>query len=155
MKLLLVFVFLVISGCSSIYHKKEGWVPEGYSDQKISETEYLISFQTYRNEDWTKVKDHLLFRAAEIGKLNNYSFFSITDTKKEEEVEHQSMQAVIATQEGFSNSGSAAKSITGPVSPQYVKEYTIRTLSSIATYSNKKKDNEYTVEQVLTDIQVK
>ena len=141
-----------LSGCSSIYHEKEGWVPEGYTDQRLSDKEYDISFQTYKGESWEEIESYLLLRAAEIGKLNNFSFFSIINTKKEEKIELQNTPEVVGTH----TTGRDGKvSITGPITPQYTNEYKIRTLTSTAIFSHKKKNNKYSVEQVIINIQAK
>jgi hypothetical protein len=154
-----IFVLLILSGCSSIYHEKKGWVPEGYADKKLSDTEYLISFQTYRGEDWEYIQSLLLYRASEVGKLNSYSFFSMRDTKKQEHVDLQSFRDVVTTYaEGSTNTGDlggAGIGITGVATPQYTQEYTIRTLSSLVTYSNERKGKTYSVEQLLSDSIVK
>ncbi len=150
---LLVIILLVLSGCSTLYHKNDGLIPEGYSDKKISETEYLITIQTYKKEDWKELLTHLLHRAAEVGMLNNYSFFSITDLKKRKKTESQegpvTHQSVVVLWPGTS--------YNVPVTKFYGSKFKIRTLSAIAKYSKKKKENQYqySVKQVINEFDVR
>ena len=152
MRFFLILTTIVLSACSSVYHEKDGWVPEGYMDKRLSDKEYVISFQTYKGESWEEIESYLLLRAAEVGKLNGFSFFSIIDTKKEEKTEVQSTREVVGTHT-VGRDGNV--SITGPIVPQYSNEYNIRTLTSTAVYSNEQNIREYNAEHVISDILTK
>lgn len=110
--------------CSSIYHKHDGRVPEGYSDVKISDSEYQVIFEAYQRESWEELTKYATKRAAEIAQSKGYDMFIIRDATNSESVETQTSAAISG---GLSKGGGANSPIfSGTVTPSYVYEFTIR-----------------------------
>tara|TARA_R110001599_G_scaffold352451_1_gene587344 strand:+ start:1111 stop:1572 length:462 start_codon:yes stop_codon:yes gene_type:complete len=149
MKIFLLFLIITLSSCSSVYYKKEGWVPEGYFDEKIAEAEYLVSFQTYRKLDWPVIEGYALLRAAELGKLNNYKYFSTVNYKQDEFIESQQNNEVSGLITRETTEGAA--SVLGTVIPSFTSEHKIRTVSFKAIYENELGSNGYEVDVILAD----
>ena len=76
LKSLYALLLITLSGCSSIYHLKDSHVPEGYFETKVGQNIYDITFEAYRDEDWEVLEKYLFERAGEIGKENDFHFFS-------------------------------------------------------------------------------
>lgn len=140
----LLAALLLLTACSSLYHPREGWVPEGYADEAISETEYRITFQTYQKEPWAVLRQNLLYRAAEIGKSKGFRYFSLSDVRKGEKVK------IEGSQEGTRNTiqpaigtgaDSSGQSQFGP-GAQITREWTIRTLEAHVQYSGESGDHQ-------------
>lgn len=148
MRYLVIVFMLLLSGCSSIYHEQEGWVPEGYSSQKQSENTYIISFQAYQNEGWNELEHYLLLRAAELGRENNFAYLLLTDVNREEKVELQTVPEVISTTSANHNDVGNMSPVV--VTPQYTREFQIRTITSTVIYSNNRESGQYGVEQILS-----
>lgn len=91
-RLVLLVLLLLLAGCSSIYHKRQGWVPEGYADKRLSGTEYQVSFQSYRGEDWSELRHLMIYRAAQIGKAQKFAYFSLKHIEKNEHYDEQTQR---------------------------------------------------------------
>lgn len=61
----------------------------GYSDVRIDETHYRVSFAGNRLTSRERVESYLLFRAAELTLLKGYSYFVIEDREVEHQIERQ------------------------------------------------------------------
>ena len=72
-----IFV-LLCNGCATPYIKlgKNG----GYSDKKISNNRYEVSFQGNTRTSDEKVRKYFLRRCADIARQNNYAYFVIIET---------------------------------------------------------------------------
>ena len=73
--ILFMLALFLISGCSTPY-QPEGY-SGGYSETRILEDLYLVSFQGNRFTSKEKVESFLLLRAAEITVENDFSHFTI------------------------------------------------------------------------------
>ncbi len=88
-------IILATTGCamSSTPYQPLGAgtrVSGGYSDIRIDETHYRVSFSGNRLTSRERVESYLLFRAAELTLLKGYDYFVIQDR----EVEHQIVRQV-------------------------------------------------------------
>ncbi len=141
----LILSLLLLSGCSSIYHPREGWVPEGYSEQRQAENQYSVRFESYRGEDWLKLEELLLYRAAELGKEKNHRYFLISNLQNKQKVEVTENQAInIAGYNGADSSASAKI----PYTAFYHK---VRTVDALISYISTPRENSYDVQQLLTN----
>jgi len=78
MRLLLFFIITcVISGCATTY--KPVGLTGGYSDTKLQDDVYQISFKGNAHTGSDKVKDFALLRAAELTLDNGYKYFIILE----------------------------------------------------------------------------
>lgn len=60
MKIVLIgFWVLWVSGCSSMYVAKESDEPHGYSEVKLDETSYLVSYQTYKSVSYDEMFEYV------------------------------------------------------------------------------------------------
>ncbi|WP_233998779.1 hypothetical protein [Erythrobacter sp. YT30] len=83
-------VALIMTGCAMSITPYQplsagSRVSGGYSDLRIDETHYRVSFAGNRLTSRERVESYLLFRAAELTLLKGYDYFIIEDR----EVEHQ------------------------------------------------------------------
>jgi hypothetical protein len=69
--------FLLLCACATgpVYRPKASEAGIGYSDEKISETRYRVSFSGDNETTLTQVEDYLLRRAAEITVRAGYNYF--------------------------------------------------------------------------------
>lgn len=61
----------------------------GYSDIRLDETHYRVTFSGNRLTSRERVESYLLFRAAELTLLNGYDYFVIEDREVEHQIERQ------------------------------------------------------------------
>ncbi len=61
----------------------------GYTDIRIDETHYRVSFAGNRLTSRDRVESYLLFRAAELTLLKGYDYFIIQDREVEHQIERQ------------------------------------------------------------------
>ncbi|KEO91363.1 hypothetical protein EH31_01490 [Erythrobacter longus] len=64
-------------------------VSGGYSDLRIDETHYRVTFTGNRLTSREQVESYLLFRAAELTLLKGYDYFIIQDREVEHQIERQ------------------------------------------------------------------
>ncbi|MDJ0977592.1 MAG: hypothetical protein QNI87_03570 [Erythrobacter sp.] len=64
-------------------------VSGGYSDLRIDETHYRVSFAGNRLTSRERVESYLLFRAAELTLLKGYDYFIIQDREVEHQIERE------------------------------------------------------------------
>lgn len=140
----LVLSLLLLSGCSSIYHPQEGWVPEGYSEQQQGDHQYTVRFQSYRGEDWLELKKLLLYRAAQLASSHQHSHFLMSNLTNKEQYEIGEAQAVMSAPH---NSEGAYQQVTAPYMAFHHK---IRTVDALITYIETPSENSYDVQQLLT-----
>lgn len=78
-KFMLVIAILIMTGCASQpdykQAKKGGF---GYTESKLSETQYRVHFKA-RGSDKGKAMDYAMLRAAELTLLGGYDWFVVTD----------------------------------------------------------------------------
>lgn len=136
MKKTLFYTLLIVclSGCSSIYHPKDSYVPEGYFEQKISDTVFEISFESYQRESWGELEQYLLQRAEEIRVEYAFQSYAMSNYRKLERVEVVEVPARVMP-EAMANCSGCAQSGLGLVSPAYQREYHIRTVIGIFEYN--------------------
>ena len=139
----LVLSLLLLSGCSSIYHPQEGWVPEGYSEQQQGDHQYTVRFQSYRGEDWLELKKLLLYRAAQLASSHEHSHFLMSNLTNQEQYEIGEAQAVMSAPH---NSESTHQQVTAPYMAFHNK---IRTVDALITYIDTPSENSYDVQQLL------
>jgi len=136
MRILYTLLLVGLTGCSSVYHPKESHVPEGYYEQKLSQNEYEVSFESYQGESWGELEGYLFKRAGEIGVDNNFQFYSVSNLKRIKRVEVVNIPARVMP-EVMGNCGACASSGLGMVSPEYQKEYHILRITGTFTYDIK------------------
>ena len=143
------FVLIFLAACSSIYHPKNDHVPEGYSEQKISSTEYRIVFETYSGDGWEELEGFLYFRAAEIGIENNYSYFSITEQSRETETKIFRKPEVV----GSSTVGSMGNTNqANTLIPAHDFEFKVKRVSGHFHYSNDNVPESIAVSTILESV---
>jgi len=141
----LVLSLLLLSGCSSIYHPIEGWVPEGYSEQRQSEHQYTVRFQSYRGEDWLRLKELLLYRAAQLAESHQHSHFVMSNLTNKEQYEIGEAQPVMSAAHHNDN---AYLQVTAPYMAFHNK---IRTVDALITYTDAFSEDSYDVQQLLSN----
>lgn len=79
-----LLALLALSGCASPtrYERAEG-VNEGYSDQRLAENRYRVTFRGNSATQRETVEDYLLLRAAEVTLEAGYSWFVFDDRSTE------------------------------------------------------------------------
>ena len=78
-KLFLLTSFMIL-GCTTPYKKlgKNG----GYSDEKVNDRVYKVSFEGNTHTNDEKVRTMFLRRSAEIAHEHNFSYFSVIDSEE-------------------------------------------------------------------------
>ncbi len=147
MRVLVLFA-LLLSGCSSIYHPQQGWVPEGYSEERASEHQYTVQFESYRGEEWQQLEQYLIYRAAEIGAEHSYRYFLVNDLQNKERVEVNESQSIKVTMYHGTDSGANTEI------PYTAFHHEIRTVNALVTYTQKPSNDSYDVMESLATISV-
>lgn len=137
MRFLILLALALLAGCSSIYHKQKGWVPEGYSDKQLTPTEYTVSFESYQGESWKELHSLVLYRAAQIGSAHHFAWLSIKHLKKKQ---HYAMQTTQSEATPFSGVGPNDNYTPGGgvTLSQYTMDYKIRRMTAVIRYSKEK-----------------
>ena len=133
-KLFCILLLIFLSGCSSIYHPKESYVPEGFSEHKVSHQKYEVFFETYQKESWEELEEFLFKRAGEICDENNFSFYSFSVVNRKEKLESITVPAVVVPESVGSCGSNCTYNRSGMVIPEYQIEFYIKSVSSIFTY---------------------
>lgn len=133
-KIFYTLLLIILSGCSSIYHPKESYVPEGFVEQEVSHNKYEITFEAYNKENWEELEGYMFKRAGEIGEDNNFSVYSFSKVNRKEELESVTVPAVVVPESVGSCGSNCTFNRLGMVIPEYQIEFHIRTVSSIFTY---------------------
>ncbi|WP_413533330.1 CC0125/CC1285 family lipoprotein [Empedobacter brevis] len=82
------FVFALASCQNSkavSYQKDNG--AGGYTEQKVNNNTYIISFDGNEHNKKNKTFDYALLRAAEIGQRNNFDYFAVLSTVNDKVLE--------------------------------------------------------------------
>lgn len=84
---------LVIASCASvpIYERAEDLNDFGYSDQKIEENRYRVSYNGDASTPRAMVENYLLYRMSEITLEQDYDYFKVIDTDTECHTEYRTM----------------------------------------------------------------
>lgn len=84
---------LSIAGCSStpIYERAEDLNDFGYSEQKIEENRYRVSYNGDASTPRALVENYLLYRMAEITLEQDYDYFKVIDTDTECHTEYETL----------------------------------------------------------------
>lgn len=137
MKIVLIgFWILWISGCSSMYVAKESDEPHGYSEVKLDETSYLVSYQTYKSVSYDEMFEYVTQRSAELALLEGYEDFNLSNRQDETIIELIEMPLVTttSTQANFLPNGMTVMSSHVDVaSPGYTREIKIKKTSAKIT----------------------
>ena len=82
---------LSIAGCESvpIYERAESLNDFGYSDQKIEDNRYRVSYNGDASTPRAMVEDYLLYRMSEITLEQDYDYFKVIDTDTECHTEYE------------------------------------------------------------------
>jgi len=144
----LILFALLLSGCSSIYHPQQGWVPEGYSEERASEHQYTVQFESYRGEEWQQLEQYLIYRAAEIGAEHSYRYFLVNNLQNKEKVEVAETQAITVSMYNGIDSGANTEI------PYTAFHHKIRTVKALITYTQKPLNDSYDVMKSLATISV-
>lgn len=89
-KFLFVLPLIALASCATDY-QKEGIFSNGYSDYRLAEDTFVVTFRANEYTSPEKVKKYALRRAAELAVRHGYSHFAILsekDTSKERTVIH-------------------------------------------------------------------
>ena len=81
----LVCLMVIVAGCATGYGKKGRFWYEGYSDRRIDDNTFLVSFQANGSTPLTTVQAYVLLRCAEVTAEAGYDYFVIveaSDTSK-------------------------------------------------------------------------
>ena len=84
-RLVYVCLTLLVAGCATGYGKKGRFWYEGYSDRRIDDNTFLVSFQANGSTPLTTVQTYVLLRCAEVTAEAGYDYFIIveaSDTSK-------------------------------------------------------------------------
>jgi hypothetical protein len=76
----IVFIIALLTcGCASVPYGpiKQNQNLGGYSEAKVTSGSYLVDF--FGDEDFEKLKSHLIKRSAELCKIDGYEYFNIPD----------------------------------------------------------------------------
>jgi hypothetical protein len=133
-KMFYILLLVFLSGCSSIYHPKESYVPEGFVEKEVSHNEYEIFFEAYQKESWEELERYLFKRAGEIGEANNFSVYSFSKVNRKEKLESITVPAVVVPESVGSCGSNCTYNRSGMVIPEYQIEFHIRAVSSTFTY---------------------
>ncbi len=147
MRFIILFA-LLLSGCSSIYHPQQGWVPEGYSEERTTEHQYKVQFESYRGEEWQQLEQYLVYRAAELGAEHNYRYFLVDDLQNKEEIEVAEAQAIKVTMYHGNDSGANTEI------PYTAFHHKIRTVKALITYTETQTSKSYDVLESLANISI-
>lgn len=82
---LLILGLSVLASCTSLpaYHPASSVNSSGFSDQKIDETRYRVTFQGDAATPRYRVEDYLLFRAAELTDEKGFDYFIIEEKQSD------------------------------------------------------------------------
>lgn len=78
---------LALAACTTVapYHPAITLGGSGFSDEKLDETHYVVTFQGDSRTSRHEVEDYLLFRAAELTDDNGYDYFVVSEKDISEE----------------------------------------------------------------------
>ena len=78
---LLSTAFLALVACESlsIYKPAKSVGDTGFSEQKLTDDQYRVTFQGNANTSRSRVEDYLLFRAAELTLENDFNYFVVNE----------------------------------------------------------------------------
>jgi hypothetical protein len=84
---------LVVTGCSTvpIYERAEDPNDFGYSDQKIEENRYRVSYNGNASTSRAMVENYLLYRMAEITLEQDYDYFKVIDADTDCHTEYKTI----------------------------------------------------------------
>ena len=85
---ILVFLLVALAGCATqtTYHPADKRGDDGYTDTKLTDTRYRVTFTGNSNTPSETVKDHALLRAAELTLSQGYDWFQLADRETDREV---------------------------------------------------------------------
>ena len=117
------------SGCSSMYVAKENHEPHGYSEIKLADGGYLVSYETYKSVSYDEVFEFVIKRSAELALYEGYDVFYILNREDEMMVELMDMPLVttMSTQVNtIANGVSVMSSQVNIAAPGYTREIQIK-----------------------------
>jgi hypothetical protein len=84
MKILLIIIFFVLSGCATAYQRES--LTGGYSQTQLGENIFQVSFlgNGYTSEE--RASDFTLLRSAEIALENGFKYFTVIDSNAKSEL---------------------------------------------------------------------
>ena len=112
-----------------MYVAKESDEPHGYSDVKLDEASYLVSYQTYKSVSYDEMFEYVTQRSAELALLEGYEEFNLSNRQDEIIIELIEMPLVTttSTQANFLPNGMTVMSSHVDVaSPGYTREIKIK-----------------------------
>jgi|SRR5690606_10084828 len=127
-----------LSGCSllgqsSQYHPREPSDPQGYSETQLADNQYQVVYEAYQDNDWRRVADLALYRAAEIGKERGYAYFLIENSQRHESIETITVPAVYGTTQ-VGHEEQFAGTVRSMVTPEYMIDYRMRQVAVTVSY---------------------
>lgn len=121
----------ILAACTSINYQLRDNALEGYSDKRLAEDEFEVSFQTYRSGNHLpEIKQLALKRATEISQTYHKPFFIVRSEKHETSKElvtipEQKMLSFSGTNSGSLSSGTGYQEVE-TIIPAHNKEFTIQ-----------------------------
>jgi hypothetical protein len=89
---------LLLVGCASpqptLYQESSAKNEFGYTETKLTDTQYRIDFVGNRFTEKSRIKDYALLRAAELTSKNGYDWFTILDSETEQETKTRQQTAM-------------------------------------------------------------
>ncbi|MCH9613671.1 MAG: hypothetical protein SP1CHLAM54_06780 [Chlamydiia bacterium] len=81
MKYFFPIIALVLGGCATSYHQK-GFFGDGYSDYRVTEKTFAVTFRGNKYTDQENVRRFALMRAAELATTHGFRYFKVTKEKE-------------------------------------------------------------------------
>ncbi|MBI3508417.1 MAG: hypothetical protein HY069_02115 [Chlamydiia bacterium] len=78
--LTLCIPLVALTSCAT-YYQKEGVFQNGYSDYRVGENRFVVSFHANEFTPQEKVMEYVLKRASDLTVKNGWSYFSIIEQK--------------------------------------------------------------------------
>jgi len=99
--LILLLSVVMVSSCAfpTSYHSEI--YQEGYSEAKLSETEYTISFKGNTETSHQRLNDFALLRAAQVSLKNGYPYFRVLNSKPNVSYRNETRQQLFPYTYGY------------------------------------------------------
>jgi len=121
--LLLCALTTILCSCATPYHKYGNWSGGGYTDLKIQDNIFKVTFGGNGYPNRGEVADFALLRSAEVTIENGYSYFVITKENAWSQVSTGIGEALKQVGTGLQQAGTGVSGITGELSQKEILEH--------------------------------
>ncbi len=130
LKTILPLLVLTVSGCATPYQKDNPWnaVIGGYSDYRLDENTFVVSFRGGNQTPVAKLGPYLLYRCAEVTSEAGFDYFQVVDQSSDQKVGAVVLPGYSTTQ------GSATGYIAGNTVQAYGSNQTTTIPQQLLTY---------------------